>query len=86
MRRAGSEIVARAETIRQANQEAARDPAQVLATLTRNNATFTERELDRHLTKQFGPARTTLIVLRKSHKNISLCWVLPIILPVRQGR
>jgi hypothetical protein len=56
MRRAGSEIVARAETIRQANQEAARDPAQVLATLTRNNATFTERELDRHLTKQLGPA------------------------------
>jgi Ti-type conjugative transfer relaxase TraA len=56
MRRAGSEIVARAETIRQANQEAARDPAQVLATLTRNNATFTERELDRHLAKQLGPA------------------------------
>ena len=56
MRRAGSEIVARAETIRQANQEAARDPAQVLATLTRNNATFTERELDRHLTKHLGPA------------------------------
>jgi Ti-type conjugative transfer relaxase TraA len=54
MRRAGSEIVERAETIRQANQEAARDPAQVLATLTRNNATFTERDLDRFLAKQLG--------------------------------
>lgn len=54
MRRAGSEIVERAETIRQANQEAARDPAQVLAALTRNNATFTERDLDRFLAKQLG--------------------------------
>ena len=54
MRRAGSEIVERAETIRQANQEAARDPAQVLAALTRNNATFTERDLDRFLSKQLG--------------------------------
>jgi len=54
MRRAGSEIVERAENIRQANQEAARDPAQVLATLTRNNATFTEHDLDRFLTKQLG--------------------------------
>jgi Ti-type conjugative transfer relaxase TraA len=55
MRRSGAEIVQRAETIRQANQEAARDPAQVLATLTRNNATFAERDLDRFLTKQLGP-------------------------------
>ncbi len=54
MRRAGSEIVERAETIRQANQEAARDPEKVLAALTRNNATFTERDLDRFLTKQLG--------------------------------
>jgi len=54
MRRAGSEIVERAETIRQANQEAARDPEKVLATLTRNNATFTERDLDRFLAKQLG--------------------------------
>ncbi len=54
MRRAGSEIVERAETIRQANQEAARDPEKVLAALTRNNATFTERELDRFLSKQLG--------------------------------
>ena len=46
MRRAGSEIVERGETIRQANEAAARDPAQVLATLTRHNATFSERDLD----------------------------------------
>ena len=58
MRRTGAEIVERAETIREANQEAARDPAQVLATLTRNNATFTERDLDRHLTKQLGQEGT----------------------------
>ena len=31
----------------QANEAAARDPEQVLAALTRNNATFTERDLDR---------------------------------------
>jgi Ti-type conjugative transfer relaxase TraA len=54
MRRTGAEIVERAETIRQANQEAARDPEKVLAALTRNNATFTERDLDRFLTKQLG--------------------------------
>ena len=51
MRRAGSEAVQRAAVLRQANEAAARDPAQVLATLTRNNATFTERELDRTLAK-----------------------------------
>jgi Ti-type conjugative transfer relaxase TraA len=54
MRRTGAEIVERAETIRRANQEAARDPEQVLAALTRNNATFTERDLDRFLAKQLG--------------------------------
>ena len=55
MRRSGAEIVERAETIRQANQAAARDPVQVLATLTRNNATFSERDLTRFLSKQLGP-------------------------------
>jgi Ti-type conjugative transfer relaxase TraA len=54
MRRAGSEIVERAETIRQANTAAARDPEQVLATLTRHNATFSERDLDRHLGKHIA--------------------------------
>ena len=40
--------------IRQANEAAARDPEQVLATLTRHNATFTERDLDRHLAKHIA--------------------------------
>jgi ATP-dependent exoDNAse (exonuclease V) alpha subunit len=52
MRRAGSEILVRAAAIRQANEAAARDPAQVLATLTRHNATFSERDLDRFLLRQ----------------------------------
>jgi len=67
MRRAGSEILARAETIRQANQAAARDPEQVLAALTRHNATFTERDLDRFLDKQLGPetgSRDTIAAVR----------------------
>jgi Ti-type conjugative transfer relaxase TraA len=51
MRRAGSEIVERAEEIRRANEIAAHDPDQVLATLTRHNATFTTHELDRFLGK-----------------------------------
>jgi Ti-type conjugative transfer relaxase TraA len=54
MRRTGSEIVERAETIRQANEAAARDPEQVLATLTRHNATFSGRDLDRHLGKHLA--------------------------------
>ena len=54
MRRAGSEIVARAEEIRRANEIAARDPDQVLTALTRHNATFTARELDRFLDKHLA--------------------------------
>ena len=54
MRRVGAEVVERAEAVREANREAARDPAQVLAALTRNNATFTDRELTRFLTKRLG--------------------------------
>ena len=54
MRKVDSPAAARAETLRTANEEAARDPAQVLAALTRNNATFTERELDRYLQKHLG--------------------------------
>ena len=54
MRRVGAEVVERAEAIRRSNEAAARDPAQVLAALTRNNATFTERELTRFLSKQLG--------------------------------
>ena len=55
MRKVDSPAAARAEALRTANEEAARDPAQVLAALTRNNATFTERELDRYLQKHLGP-------------------------------
>jgi Ti-type conjugative transfer relaxase TraA len=51
MRRVDSAAVERAEALRRANEDAARDPAQVLAALTRNNATFSERELDRYLAK-----------------------------------
>jgi Ti-type conjugative transfer relaxase TraA len=51
MRKVGADIVERAEIIRQANEAAARDPDQVLATLTRHNATFSERDLDRHLAR-----------------------------------
>lgn len=54
MRKAGAETQDRAETIRRANQAAARDPEQVLATLTRHNATFSERDLDRYLAKHIA--------------------------------
>jgi len=56
MRVQRSEIVERAEQIRRANEEAARDPEQVLAALTRHNATFTERDLDRYLAKHLDAA------------------------------
>ena len=55
MRKVDSPIVARAEVLRAANEAAARDPEQVLAALTRNNATFTERDVDRYLEKHLGP-------------------------------
>jgi len=54
MRKVDSPAAARAEVLRAANEQAARDRAQVLAALTRNNATFTERELDRYLAKHLG--------------------------------
>jgi Ti-type conjugative transfer relaxase TraA len=54
MRKVDSPAVVRAEALRTANEAAARDPKQVMAALTRNNATFTERELDRYLTKHLG--------------------------------
>ena len=59
MRKADSAAGERAETLRQANQAAARDPEQVLATLTRNNATFSERDLDRHLAKHIAAGSRT---------------------------
>ena len=54
MRAADAEANGRADEIARANAKAARDPDQVLATLTRNNATFTERDLERHLAKHIG--------------------------------
>ena len=54
MRKVDSPAVARAEALRTVNEAAAQDPVQVLAALTRNNATFTERELDRYLQKHLG--------------------------------
>jgi Ti-type conjugative transfer relaxase TraA len=51
MRAATSEANERAKEIARANAEAARDPSKVLEALTRNNATFSERDLDRYLAK-----------------------------------
>jgi Ti-type conjugative transfer relaxase TraA len=62
MRVAGSEIVARAEQIRQANEAAARDPDQVLTALTRHNATFTARDLDRFLAKHLADKTERTVV------------------------
>ncbi len=42
------------KTLRSQNTEASRDPAQVLAALVRNNATFTERDVDRFLQKHLA--------------------------------
>jgi Ti-type conjugative transfer relaxase TraA len=51
MRAVDAEANVRAENIRRANEEAARDPEKVLAVLTRNQASFSEYDLDRHLKK-----------------------------------
>lgn len=50
------EIVALNRACQAANREATHDVAQVLDKLTRNNATFTGRELDRLLARQLGGA------------------------------
>jgi Ti-type conjugative transfer relaxase TraA len=54
MRTPRAEIIDRAEEIRRANERAAHDPDQVLRALTRNNATFTAREVDRFLGKHLA--------------------------------
>src|SRR3954447_11083167 len=54
MRAADAAANRRADEIARANAKAARDPDQVLAILTRNNATFSERDLERHLAKHIG--------------------------------
>jgi len=51
MRALDAEANIRAEQIRRANEDAARDPEQVLAVLTRNQASFSSYDLDRHLKK-----------------------------------
>ncbi|RWD60432.1 MAG: MobA/MobL protein, partial [Mesorhizobium sp.] len=51
MRAVDAEANVRAEQIRRANEEAARDPEKVLGVLTRNQASFSEYDLDRHLKK-----------------------------------
>ena len=51
MRVPDAEANVRAEHIRRANEEGARDPEHVLAVLTRNQASFSEYDLDRHLKK-----------------------------------
>jgi Ti-type conjugative transfer relaxase TraA len=65
MRATESAAVARAEEIARENGAAARDPEKVLAVLTRNNATFTERELDRHVAKHVHDAAEHLAVKEK---------------------
>ena len=54
MRAPAAEANARAGEVAQANAAAARDPEPVLAVLTRNNATFTERDLERFLAKHIA--------------------------------
>ena len=72
MRRVGAAIVERAEVIRQANEAAAHDPEQVLATLTRNNATFSERDLDRFLAKHIEAADAPAAVKAKVFEHQGL--------------
>jgi Ti-type conjugative transfer relaxase TraA len=65
MRAPESAAVARAEAIARENAAAAREPEKVLAVLTRNNATFTERELDRFLGKHITDEAEHLAVKTK---------------------
>ncbi|MHB8284502.1 MAG: AAA family ATPase, partial [Caulobacteraceae bacterium] len=62
MRAPDSAAVERDQEIAKANALAARDPDKVLEVLTRNNATFTERELDRHLAKHIHDEAVHLAV------------------------
>jgi Ti-type conjugative transfer relaxase TraA len=72
MRVAGAEIVERAEQVRRANEAAARDPDQVLVALTRHNATFTTRDLDRFLTKHLADEAECTAVKKQvlEHKEL----------------
>ncbi|MDR3472310.1 MAG: AAA family ATPase [Devosia sp.] len=65
MRAPESAAVARAEAVARENAAAAREPEKVLGVLTRNNATFTERELDRFLGKHISDEAEHLAVKAK---------------------
>ena len=65
MRAPDSTAVARAEEIARENALAARDPEKVLTALTRNNATFTERDVDRHLARHIHDEAEHLAVKAK---------------------
>ncbi len=71
MRVAGSEIVERAEQIRQANDAAAHDPDQVLTALTRHNATFTAHDLDRFLAKHLADETERAAVKKRCRASAS---------------
>lgn len=51
MRAHMSEAVERANLLKQANEEASRDPEQILKSLTRNQSVFHEADIDRYLDK-----------------------------------
>ena len=72
MRVAGAEIIVRAEEIRRANEAAAHDPDQVLNALTRHNATFTEREVDRFLGKHLADENERAAVRKQVLENREL--------------
>jgi Ti-type conjugative transfer relaxase TraA len=65
MRAPDAEIVAELEATKRANAAAARDPVQVLEVLTRQHATFTERDLDRHLAKHLDDEAEHLAIKEK---------------------
>jgi Ti-type conjugative transfer relaxase TraA len=65
MRAVDAETNIRAEQIRRANEEAARDPEKVLAVLTRNQASFSDYDLDRHLKKHVRDESERAVVREK---------------------
>ena len=65
MRAPDSAAVARLEAIERENALAAREPRKVLEVLTRNNATFTERDVDRFLAKHLVDEAEHLAVKAK---------------------
>ena len=72
MRVQESDLNQRAAGLAQDNQVAARDPAQILEALTRNNATFSERDLDRFLAKHVRsvPERAAIKQAVQLHREV----------------